>query len=127
MKRLIIFSLLIVPVICYSIQKQSIHARLVADRLYKVEIGTVNLIAFPDDVIIVAGHGPNFSVNQLKDYRNMVLETLSIIEEAMAQGLSLEEIKQRNVLKNYEKWEKGYFSCDDWIEIVYNSLTYDNN
>lgn len=85
----------------------------------------INMI--PDDVIIVAGHGPNFSVNQLKAYRNMVLETLSIIEKSMAQGLRLKEIKQKNVLKDYENWEKGYFSCDDWIEIVYSSLIYDNN
>lgn len=80
----------------------------------------------PDNVIIIAGHGPNFSVKELQEYRNMIFETLLIIEKSMEQGLSLKEIQQKKVLKDYEKWGKGYFSCDDWIEIVYNSLKHDN-
>jgi hypothetical protein len=77
-------------------------------------------------VTIIAGHGPDFTVKELKNYRNMVLETLSIIEKSIAQGLGLKAIKQKKVLNDYKKWEKGYFSCDDWIEIVYSSLMYDN-
>ena len=80
----------------------------------------------PDDVIIIAGHGPNFNVDELKNYRNMILETVSIIEESISQGLSLEEIKLKKVLKDYKKWEEGYFSCDEWIEIIYYSLQYNN-
>ena len=91
-----------------------------ADNLQKI----IKMI--PNDVKIIAGHGPNFTVKELKKYRNMVLETLTIIEKSIAQGLGLKEIKKKKVLKDYKKWEAGYFSCDDWIEIVYSSLMYDN-
>ena len=78
----------------------------------------------PDDVTIIAGHGPNFNVTELQEYRDMIFETLRIIEKSMGQGLGQKEIQGKNVLQNYEKWAKGYFSCDDWIEIVYSSLQY---
>lgn len=80
----------------------------------------------PDDVTIIAGHGPNFSVKELQEYSSMVFETSEMIEKSMAQGLTLKEIQQKKILKEYEQWGKGYFSCEDWIEIVYNSLTYGN-
>ena len=80
----------------------------------------------PDDVIIIAGHGPNFTKSELHVYKNMIQETFSIIEASMANGSNNIEMKHKNILKDYEAWAKGYFSCDDWIDIVYHSLIYKN-
>ena len=42
----------------------------------------------------------------------------------MAEGSSMEEMKEKAILKNYETWADGYFTCDEWIKIVYNSLIF---
>ncbi len=76
------------------------------------------------NTIFISGHGPDFNLEELKEYKNMLIETLTIIEESIQNGLNMEEIKKKEVLKDYEKWANGYFSCNDWIEIVYSSLAY---
>lgn len=89
-----------------------------ADNLQKI----IEIV--PDDIIIIAGHGPDFTTDQLAEYKNMLLETLAIIEQSIATGLDLDEITKNDVLRNFKNWENGYFSCNDWIEIVYKSLKY---
>jgi len=78
----------------------------------------------PGDALIIAGHGPDFTIGQLIDYKNMILGTLHIIKKSMAEGSSMEEMKEKAILKNYETWAGGYFTCDEWIKIVYNSLIF---
>ena len=76
----------------------------------------------PSDVKIIAGHGPDMSIDGLDKYREMLLSTLNIIQGALKNGKGLDEMKQAEILKEWRQWGKGYFTCDEWIEIVYFSL-----
>jgi glyoxylase-like metal-dependent hydrolase (beta-lactamase superfamily II) len=80
----------------------------------------------PPDVKIIAGHGPDMSIDGLDAYREMLLSTLNIIQEALKDGMDLDEMKQAEILKEWQQWGEGYFTCDEWTEIVYSSLTHKN-
>ncbi|MFC1724442.1 MBL fold metallo-hydrolase [candidate division KSB1 bacterium] len=76
----------------------------------------------PADVKIIAGHGPDYTVEQLKVYKNMLLSTLKIVRNEMKKGSSPEDMKKRKILKDWEKWANDFFTCELWIDIIYNSL-----
>jgi len=76
----------------------------------------------PADVIFVAGHGRDYSAEDLKKYHRMMKSTSRLVQEAMDLDLSLEEMKKNQILKDWEKWGEAFFPCDKWIEIVYYSL-----
>lgn len=76
----------------------------------------------PPDVKIIAGHGPDISNEELDAYRRMLLSTLNIIQKALKDGMTLEQMKQAEILKEWNQWGERHFSCDKWIEIVYHSL-----
>ncbi|MCX6159806.1 MAG: MBL fold metallo-hydrolase [Ignavibacteriae bacterium] len=76
--------------------------------------------AMPADVTIIPSHGKPYNIDQLKKYGEIIAETISIVDKEIAKGKSLEEIKKANVLSEYKDFEKA-FSCDDWIEFIYES------
>lgn len=76
---------------------------------------------YPADVRIIPGHGRVLSINDLKEYREMILGTTEIIRNEMSQNKSLDEIKSAKPLKAYNDWQVA-FSCEDWIEFIYKSL-----
>lgn len=75
---------------------------------------------YPDDVKIIPGHGRICTKSDLKEYRDMILATTKIVKEEKDKGKTIEEIKKENVLKDWKDWGVA-FTCDDWIEIIYNS------
>lgn len=75
---------------------------------------------YPDDVKIIPGHGRIYTKDDLKKYREMVVTTTEIVKKEKDNGKSTEEIKKKNVLNDWKDWGKA-FTCDDWIEIIYNS------
>ena len=76
----------------------------------------------PSDVKIIAGHGGDYTINQLETYADMLLSTLEIIRNEMRKGTSLEDMKASKILQDWETWGKTHFSCDRWIDIVFHSL-----
>jgi cyclase len=75
---------------------------------------------FPDDVKIIPGHGRICTKEDLKKYREMVIATSEIVKKEKEKGKTIEEMKKENILKDWKEWGKA-FTCDDWIEIIYNS------
>ncbi|MFH2142184.1 MAG: MBL fold metallo-hydrolase [Bacteroidota bacterium] len=76
----------------------------------------------PADTRIIPSHGREISIADLKDYKNMIIETSNLVKKEIEKGKSLETLKKENVLKNYSDWAKG-FTCEDWIDFVYKSLS----
>ena len=76
----------------------------------------------PQDVLLIAGHGPDYSIRELKQYQEMMSATIAIIRDSMETGMSLDEMKRKEILKNYTKWGDGFFTCDEWVENVYYSF-----
>jgi len=75
---------------------------------------------FPDDVRIIPGHGRIYSKEDLKTYSDMISKTIEIVKAEKDKGKTLKEIQKGEVLKDWKKWENA-FTCDDWIEIIFNS------
>jgi cyclase len=75
----------------------------------------------PPDVKIVPGHGPVYSISDLKEYADMVEKTMGIVKKEKDAGKSLEEIQKTNVLNEFKELGVS-FSCNDWIEYIYKSL-----
>ncbi|MCP4727019.1 MAG: hypothetical protein GY863_18410 [bacterium] len=82
------------------------------------------LDTYPDDVRIIAGHGKDFTKNDLSEYYNMLNETIDIIKKAKDSGKSLSQMKDENILKEFKLYS-GFFediTTEYWIETVYNTL-----
>jgi cyclase len=75
---------------------------------------------FPNEITIIPGHGKAYCLKDMTRYREMILCTYNTVRNQMNKGKSLEDIKKGDVLKFWKPWAIA-FSCDDWIEMIYNS------
>ena len=76
----------------------------------------------PEGAKIIPGHGPLADINDLKAFAGMLRETTGIVQKAMQEGKSLEDIKAKGFSKGLvRKWGHGFLNTDQWITIVYNS------
>jgi glyoxylase-like metal-dependent hydrolase (beta-lactamase superfamily II) len=76
----------------------------------------------PADVKLIPGHGPISSVNDLKTYHQMLIETTSLVREKM-KTKSLDEIKKEGFPEKYKSWSWEFISADRWIETIHNSYS----
>ena len=76
---------------------------------------------YPPDTRIVPGHGPAYSMSDLKEYAEMVERTTDIVSKEKQKDKSLKEIQSENVLGEFKEYAVS-FSCSDWIEYIYKSL-----
>ncbi len=77
------------------------------------------LETYPEDVTLVGGHGPVYTMNQLRSYVNNLELTIVKIAEAKENGLSIEQIKQDRILKDWESYGSFFITEDRWIETIY--------
>lgn len=78
---------------------------------------------FPNDTKLIAGHGRDYSLNDLKEYYQMAVSTISLIRQGVADGKNAKEMIEEDLLKDWEKWNSSNISSEDWITQVYESLT----
>ena len=81
----------------------------------------------PPDVNIIVSHGPDYSIQELLQYEKMVRSSLHTVQNAIKKKMSLEEIHQAKLLDEWKKYSHGFFSCDEWINIIYRSLIHQRN
>jgi glyoxylase-like metal-dependent hydrolase (beta-lactamase superfamily II) len=77
---------------------------------------------FPDDAVFVSSHGRDYSKTDLRNYQRMVVETVDIIQNAIKDGKTLEEIRKEDLLKAYRSFDNKRFefiNADFWTEIIY--------
>jgi enediyne biosynthesis protein E4 len=74
------------------------------------------------DAIIIPGHGPLGSPDDLARYHRMLVETTAIVREGMVQGLSLKQLKQQGLPQEWREWSWPYVPERRWIETIYWSL-----
>ena len=93
----------------------------------KVQIAIKNLKEvmeiLPEDTRIFSGHGKETSMSDLAAYIVMLENTKDIVKTAMDQGMTLEEMKDADILKDYGQWGKffSFVTKETWIEDIYNS------
>ena len=75
------------------------------------------------DVKIIPGHGPVSTLDDLKTYHRMLVETTNIVRAAMAAGKSLEEIKAEGLPEEWSSWGSGFIPAERWLETIHASLS----
>jgi cyclase len=75
----------------------------------------------PADAKIIPGHGPLATIDDLRDYHQIIIETSLIVRHAMSRGKSLEEIKTAGLPEKFKEAGSGFINTNSWIETVYRS------
>jgi len=78
---------------------------------------------FPPETKFIAGHGRDYTMDDLKDYRQMLQTTIGIVQNEMEAGKSLKQIQKALVLKKWDSWGEflTFLNCDTWIEFIFTS------
>ena len=74
------------------------------------------------DTQIIPGHGKLATVEDLKSFRNMLVETTGLVQKAIADGKSLDEVKSVGLPEKWKDWGSGFINTSRWLEICYNNL-----
>jgi glyoxylase-like metal-dependent hydrolase (beta-lactamase superfamily II) len=77
----------------------------------------------PAGAKLIPGHGPISTIDDLKAYHEMLLETTSIVRQKIAAKKTLAEIKSEGLPAKWNSWGTGFIKTDAWLELVYRSLT----
>jgi cyclase len=77
----------------------------------------------PAGAKLIPGHGPISTIDDLKAYHRMLLDTTDVIRKKITAGKSLDEIKKEGLPAEWNPWGQGFIKTDQWIELVYRSLS----
>ena len=72
--------------------------------------------------VIVPGHGGLSNKEELAGYLEMLLTMLSRVEEGIAAGKSLDELKAAGLNEGYESWGEYFISSDKFIDTIWTDL-----
>ncbi|MEE9234272.1 MAG: MBL fold metallo-hydrolase, partial [Candidatus Acidoferrales bacterium] len=75
----------------------------------------------PEDVAIIPGHGPLSTLDDLRAYHRMLVETTDHVRRQMLAGKSLAQIKAEGLPEEWADWGSGFISAERWIETIWNS------
>ncbi len=81
----------------------------------------------PADAKLIPGHGAVSTMDDLRDYNAMLIETTLIVRKQMKAGKSLEEIKKAGFPAKFKEAGSGFINTDAWIETIYQSYSMDMN
>ncbi len=76
----------------------------------------------PADVRIIPGHGSLASLDDLKRYHQMLVETIGLVRDKKAAGKDLESVKSEGLPSKWDDWGSGFIDTPFWIETIYRSL-----
>jgi cyclase len=77
----------------------------------------------PADVKVIPGHGALSNLDDVRAFARMLRETTAVVEKALADHKTLDEMKQEKILAPWQKWSGDFINTDAFIETIYNSLT----
>jgi cyclase len=77
----------------------------------------------PADAKLIPGHGPLATLDDLKRYHNMLLQTTDVVRKKVAAGKTLDQIKTEGLPEEWKSWGTGFIKTDQWIELIHISLT----
>ncbi len=86
---------------------------------YIKTVATV-LEKIPADAKVIPGHGKLATVEDLKGFHAMLLETTALVKKSIADGKSLEEIKTAGLPDKWKSFGTGFINTGRWIETIFN-------
>lgn len=78
------------------------------------------LAKIPADAKIIPGHGKLGTVEDLKNFHAMLLETTSLVKQGIAAGKSLADLKTAGLPEKFQSYGTGFIKTDRWIETIFN-------
>ena len=81
----------------------------------------------PADVKVIPGHGDVGTPEDVRAYLKMLQDTTALVQTALKQGQTLDQMKQAKLLSPWHNWANDFISEDLFIETLYNSLTGQRN
>jgi glyoxylase-like metal-dependent hydrolase (beta-lactamase superfamily II) len=82
---------------------------------------------FPEGTKFIGGHGRDYTLEDVKDYRKMLDDTIKIVKKGMKDGKSVEDMINEDVLAEYKSWGifLDFLDTDNWITSICNSFVND--
>ncbi len=77
----------------------------------------------PADVKVIPGHGALSNLDDVRAFTKMLRETSAVVQKAISEHKTLEQMKQQKILEPWAKWKGDFVNDDAFIETLYNSLT----
>jgi len=81
----------------------------------------------PADVKVIPGHGPVSSLDDVRAYLKMLKETRDVVQKAITEGKTLDQMKQAKLLDPWKKYSGDFIKEGAFLETLYNSLTGQKN
>jgi cyclase len=77
----------------------------------------------PADVKVIPGHGALSNLDDVRAFVKMLKETSAVVEKALKQHKTLEQMEKDKILEPWAKWSGDFVKTDAFIETLYNSFT----
>ena len=74
------------------------------------------------DAKIIPGHGPVATLDDLKTYHRMLVETTASVRTRRDAGMSLDQIRAEGLDQQWASWDWAFVPTPRWIETIYWSL-----
>lgn len=76
----------------------------------------------PEDARIIAGHGRLATLDDVKDFYAMLVDTTGIVRKQIEAGKTLEDVQAAGLPEEYDRWESSFTSVEQWVTKVYRNL-----
>ena len=76
----------------------------------------------PPEAKFIPGHGPLSTLDDVKKFHRMLLESTKLVREKVAAGKTLDQIKSEGVPAEWQSWGEGFIKTDRWLETVHKSI-----
>jgi cyclase len=73
------------------------------------------------DAKIIPGHGPLSAVEDLRTFERMLRETSRIVRREMADGRSLDQVREAGLPDEWKGWSWDFVDTPRWVETIYRS------
>jgi cyclase len=83
------------------------------------------LTEIPADAKLIPGHGKVATIKELREFMTMLKETSGIVEAGIKANKTADQLKKEKALARYERWAKGFFKADQFIDLLYKDLKRD--
>lgn len=77
----------------------------------------------PPDVKVIPGHGELSNIARMKGYLAMLEATASVVEKALGEGKSLEQMKEEKILAEWEEWSWSFIPTDSYLQTLVTDLS----
>lgn len=81
------------------------------------------LALFPPDSKVIPGHGALATMDDLREYTQMLKDTMAAVQKALDDHKTLAQMREEKILAPWQKYSGNFVNTDAFIQTIYNSLT----